>query len=44
MRTSYASGPSDKALLGETIGENLRRTVAAHPDREALVDVAAGVR
>ena len=44
MPASYASGPSTVPLLGETIGENLRRTVAAHPDREALVDRAAGRR
>jgi fatty-acyl-CoA synthase len=34
---SYASGPSSRALLGETIGENLRRTVGRHGEREALV-------
>ena len=34
---SYASGPSSLPLLGETIGENLRRTVARHGDAEALV-------
>jgi fatty-acyl-CoA synthase len=41
---SYASGISDVPLLGETIGENLERTVARFGDREALVDVAAGSR
>jgi fatty-acyl-CoA synthase len=41
---SYASGISDVPLLGETIGENLERTVARFGDREALVDVAAGTR
>ena len=41
---SYASGISDVPLLGETIGENLDRTVARFGDREALVDVAAGTR
>jgi fatty-acyl-CoA synthase len=41
---SYASGVSDRPLLGETIDANLRRAVAEHPDREALVDVAAGSR
>ncbi|MET7767598.1 AMP-binding protein [Nocardia sp. NPDC005366] len=35
---SYSSGISDAPLLGDTIGANLDRTVAAHPDREALVD------
>jgi fatty-acyl-CoA synthase len=34
---SYAHGPSEVALLGETIGENLRRTVETFPEREALV-------
>ena len=32
------------ALLEETIGANLERTVAAHGDREALVEVATGRR
>ncbi|KWX00698.1 Acetoacetyl-CoA synthetase [Carbonactinospora thermoautotrophica] len=41
---SYASGVSDVPLLGETIGENLERTVARFPDREALVDRASGRR
>jgi fatty-acyl-CoA synthase len=44
MQPSYASGISDLPLLGETIGENLERTVARFGDREALVDVAAGRR
>jgi fatty-acyl-CoA synthase len=34
---SYAHGTSSIPLLGETIGENLRRTVQRHGDREALV-------
>ena len=41
---SYASGTSDVPLLGETIGENLDRTVARFGDREALVDVSSGRR
>ncbi|QBR93508.1 AMP-binding protein [Nocardioides euryhalodurans] len=41
---SYAAGETDTPLLEETIGENLARTVAAHPDREALVEVASGRR
>ncbi len=41
---SYASGTSDKPLLGDTIGGNLARTVAAFGDRDALVDCAAGLR
>jgi fatty-acyl-CoA synthase len=44
MQSSYASGISDLPLLGETIGENLERTVARFGDREALVDVASGRR
>ncbi|MGZ8719134.1 MAG: AMP-binding protein [Aeromicrobium sp.] len=42
--TSFASGTSDTPLLEETIDGNLRRTVSTWPDREAVVDVAAGVR
>jgi fatty-acyl-CoA synthase len=44
MRLSYSSGVSGEPLLGETIGENFERTVARYGDREALVDVAAGLR
>ncbi len=41
---SYASGTSDEPLLGETIGENLERTVARVPDAEALVSSHQGIR
>ncbi len=41
---SYASGSSDVALLGRTIGDDLVRTVERLPDHEALVDVATGRR
>ncbi|MCM2576640.1 AMP-binding protein [Streptomyces meridianus] len=41
---SYSSGIGDAPLLGDTIGANLDRAVAAHPDREALVDVESGRR
>jgi fatty-acyl-CoA synthase len=41
---SYASGTSDVPLLGRTIGADLAATVAAHGDREALVDVPTGRR
>ena len=44
MTPSYAQGPSDVPLLGETIGENLRRTVERFPDREALVVRHQGYR
>jgi fatty-acyl-CoA synthase len=37
---SHAAGPTDVPLLGETIGANLDRTVAAHGDREALVELS----
>ncbi|MER7761652.1 AMP-binding protein [Streptomyces sp. NPDC097619] len=43
-RPSYASGPSTRPLLGDTIGENLDRAVRAFPRRDALVDLAAGRR
>ena len=41
---SYSHGASEVPLLGETIGANLRRIAATHPDREALVDVPTGRR
>src|SRR3954452_14565095 len=41
---SYARGETRPALLEETIGANFERTVARHPDREALVEVASGRR
>ncbi|GAA1469326.1 AMP-binding protein [Nocardiopsis exhalans] len=41
---SYASGTSTAPLLGDTIGANLARTIAAHPDRDALVDRGSGRR
>ena len=41
---SYASGVSDVALVGRTIGEDLRRTVARFGSREAMVDVPSGRR
>ncbi|MFH8224042.1 AMP-binding protein [Streptomyces sp. NPDC018057] len=41
---SYSHGTGDTALLGDTIGENLDRAVAAWPGREALVDVPSGRR
>jgi fatty-acyl-CoA synthase len=41
---SYASGTSDVPLLGDTIGANFDRTVAAHGDRLALVERASGRR
>src|SRR5262245_21541044 len=41
---SYAHGASSVPLLGETIGENLRRTVERFGDREALVVRHQGYR
>ncbi|MFI0938199.1 AMP-binding protein [Streptomyces sp. NPDC021020] len=41
---SYAHGTGTTALLGDTVGRNLDRAIAAHPDREALVDVPSGRR
>jgi fatty-acyl-CoA synthase len=41
---SYSHGVSAVPLLGETIGANLRRIAAAHPDAEALVDAPTGQR
>ena len=41
---SYVHGTSATPLLGETIGENLRRTVERHGAREALVVRSQGFR
>ncbi|MFH9083995.1 AMP-binding protein [Streptomyces sp. NPDC017673] len=41
---SYTHGTSPTVLLGDTIGANLDRAVAAWPDREALVDMPSGRR
>jgi fatty-acyl-CoA synthase len=41
---SYSHGASADPLLGETIGDNLRRVAAAHGDGEALIDVPSGRR
>src|SRR5260370_6563489 len=41
---SYSHGTSATALLGETIGENLRRVAAAFGRSEAVVDVPTGRR
>ena len=43
-RRSYESGTCDVPLLGETIGENLARTVARVGERESLVDRPSGRR
>ena len=44
MTRSYSHGASSVALIGETIGENLERTVARWGEREALVVPFQGVR
>jgi fatty-acyl-CoA synthase len=44
LTASYVHGASDVPLLGETIGANLRATVARVPDRPALVVRHQGVR
>ena len=44
MTASIARGPCTTQLLEETIGANLARTAARHPDREALVSVHQGLR
>jgi fatty-acyl-CoA synthase len=41
---SYAAGETDVPLLEQTIPDNLDATVARFADREALVDVAQGIR
>jgi fatty-acyl-CoA synthase len=44
MAVAYASGVSSVPLLGETIGANLAATVAAWPERAALVERETGRR
>jgi fatty-acyl-CoA synthase len=41
---SYSSGTSTVPMLGDTIGDNLDRTVALFGDREALVEAFTGRR
>lgn len=41
---SYDAGPTDTPILEHTIGEHFRAAAAAHPDVEALVEVATGRR
>ncbi|MDV6282728.1 AMP-binding protein [Rhodococcus jostii] len=41
---SYTNGVWDAPMLGDTIGDNFDRTVAAHGDRDALVDLPSGRR
>lgn len=41
---SHTQGAPEAPLIEQTIGANLEATVAAHPDREALVDIQSGRR
>ena len=41
---SYAHGASDRPLLGETIGQNLKRTIERVPDADALISCHQGMR
>ena len=41
---SYAHGPFDRPLLGETIGQNLGRTIARVPDAPALISCHQDLR
>jgi fatty-acyl-CoA synthase len=44
MEPSYASGTSSTPLLGDTIGDNLDRTIERWGEREALVSVHQDLR
>ena len=44
LADSYSAGPTAVPLLDGTIGEALKRTVGAHPQREALVARRQGYR
>lgn len=44
IKVSYASGTSDKPLLGMTIGEAFDRTVSLHADREAIISIHQNMR
>ncbi len=44
MTAAIDAGPTGVPLLEETIGDNLRRTIAEHGSREALVSVHQGIR
>ncbi len=43
-KLAHAVGPTETPLLVETIGENLERTAARFPDREALIVRHQGIR
>ena len=44
IMASYDYGASNRALLGETIGESFNRMAMTHAGREALVDRPTGRR
>jgi fatty-acyl-CoA synthase len=44
VTASIDAGPTDVPLIESTIGDDLRRAVAAHGEREALVSVHQGIR
>jgi fatty-acyl-CoA synthase len=44
MRHAHTKGPTTTPLLDETIHQNLRRTTARFPDRDALVVCHQGIR
>ena len=44
LALSHTAGPKEPALLEQTIGDNLDATIARVPERDALVDRAAGIR
>ncbi|EPY15053.1 fatty-acyl-CoA synthase [Angomonas deanei] len=44
VQQSYVYGPTSTPLLGETIGQNLHRTVTTYPTQEALVAPTQHVR
>jgi fatty-acyl-CoA synthase len=44
MMLAIDAGPTDVPLLDETIGANLRRTIAAHGDNDAVVARHQGIR
>ena len=41
---AFARGPSSRPLLEDTVDASLARSVAAHPDRPAVVAAAGGER
>ena len=43
-RLSHTAGETTTALIEQTIGDNLDATAAAHPGRDAVVDVSQGRR